>query len=143
MQTGLCLPSLGGGEELEEEEERTCCAGRRCPQVRERASGVPVTASPSIPSAAAERRLWGDPLPVPVPVCRCRGKGKGALGGAASSSFGGGWLGIQVKGCRPCCVLGRLGLILNVVVAGLEEKKRRIQEKSEKSKVHPELCEGS
>ncbi len=74
---------------------RTCCAGRRC-QGKGR-SGVPATASPSIPSAAAEMRLWGDPLPVPVPFCRCReesGKrGSWRLGGTASSlSVVAGWL---------------------------------------------------
>ncbi len=101
-------------------------------------SGVPATAaSPSIPSAVAERGF----LPAEG------AKGSWRLGGAAaSSSFGGGWLGIQVK--------GRLSAVLrtwstgphpgrgNCVVAGLEEEKRR-GEKVKKSKVHPELCEGS
>ncbi len=42
--------------------------------------------------------------------------------------------------CRPCCVLGRLGILSwkrgGVVVAGLEEKRKS-------PKVHPKLCEGS
>ena len=122
---------------------RVCCAGRRCPG-EGRVVCRPLLLPRPIPSAAAERILWGDPLPVPVPFCRCReerGKrGGGTQKGLLASwwrcviSLGGGWLAPGKGVCWPCCVLGRLGLILEkgefccCWAGGGEEK--RIQEKS-------------
>ena len=85
--------------------------------------------------------------PCPCPSAVAERKGQKGLGLLASwwrcvISLDGGWLtGNPGKRgvCRPCCVLGRQGLILErggggVVVAGLEEEKRR--EKSKKKYTH-------